>query len=222
MKRLLALALVAACAAACSPAPEPDTRRFGLYRAMRSCLADPAGKGCTLVDRARGFVVIEDDDPAKPLAWLLVPDVEVTGIEDPRVLEPPVVEFWRHGWMVGETLLPGRRLALAINSEGGRTQDLLHVHISCLDPRVAEALAATPVGPGWTTALTLDGHAYHARRAAALAPSPFLLLQELPGAGDDMGAQSLAVTAARGGGFLLLAEAASDADAEELLDEACR
>ena len=112
---------------------------------------DPAGEGCTLVDRPNGFVVIKDDDPAKPAAWLLVPDVEVTGIEDSRVLVPPVVAFWSHGWRVGETLLPGRRLALAINSKGGRSQDLLHIHISCLDPRWRETLAAAAVGPGWTS-----------------------------------------------------------------------
>lgn len=218
MMRLLALALLAACA----PAPEPDTHAFGLYRAMRACLADPSGEGCTLVDREAGFVVIKDDDPAKPAAWLLVPDVEVTGIEDSRVLVPPVVEFWRHGWQTGEVLLPGRRLALAINSKGGRSQNLLHIHISCLDPAVAATLAATRAGDDWTTALTLDGHAYQARRTASLDPSPFLLLRELPGAADDMGAQSLAVTAAPGGGFLLLAESAPDAEAEELLDETCR
>ena len=70
--------------------------------------------------------------------------------------------------------------------------------------------------------LTLDGHPYHARHTATLDPSPFLLLQDLPGAADDMGAQSLAVTAAPAGGFLLLAESAPDAEAEELLDETCR
>ncbi|HRO13001.1 MAG TPA: CDP-diacylglycerol diphosphatase, partial [Amaricoccus sp.] len=133
MRRLLALALLAACA----PAPEPDTRSFALYRAMQTCLADPATAGCTRVDRARGFVVLADDDPAKPRAWLLVPDVEVTGIEDSRALVPPVVAFWRHGWTVGRDLLPGERLALAINSKGGRTQDLLHIHISCLAPEIA-------------------------------------------------------------------------------------
>jgi len=217
--RRLALLLLAA---ACAPTPEPATRAFGLYRAMRACLADPSGSGCTLVDRERSFVVIRDDDPAKPRAWLLVPDVEVTGIEDSRVLVPPVVEFWRYGWQVGEGLLPGERLALAINSKGGRTQDLLHIHISCLTPAVADALATAAVGSGWTTGLTLDGHAYHARRVAVLEPSPFLLLRELPGAREDMAAQSLAVTAAAGGGFLLLAESATDAEAEDLLDETCR
>ena len=63
--------------------PRSRTRRSdGLYRAMRACLGEAPGPDCTLVDRAQGFVVIKDDDPAKPLAWLIVPDVEVTGIED--------------------------------------------------------------------------------------------------------------------------------------------
>lgn len=218
MIRLLAVLVLLA---ACAPAPEPGTAAFGLYRAMRACLADPAAAGCTLVDRARGFVVIKDDNPAKPRAWLVVPDVEVTGIEDSRVFHPPVSDFWRYGWEVGETLLPGAPLALAINSKGGRTQDLLHIHVSCLDPGVGRTLAATPVGAGWDTALDLDGHTYHARRVASLEPSPFLLLRELPGAADNMGAQSLAVAAAPGGGFLLLAETAPDADTEALLDETC-
>ena len=90
MRNLLPLILLAACA----PAPEPDTRAFGLYRAMRACLADPAGEGCTLVDRPNGLVVIKDDDPAKPTAWLLVPDVEVTGIEEVETTEVP------GGWIV--------------------------------------------------------------------------------------------------------------------------
>ena len=70
--------------------------------------------------------------------------------------------------------------------------------------------------------LTLDGHAYNARRVASLDRSPFLLLRELPGARDDMAAQSLAVIGAPGGGFFLLAKSApADAEAEELLDETC-
>ena len=89
-------------------------------------------------------------------------------------------------------------------------------------PRTASCTRA--VGPSrlTDTEFTLDGHSYHARRAATLEPSPFLLLRELPGAREDMGAQSLAVTAAPDGGFLLLAESATDAEAEDLLDETCR
>ena len=56
-----------------------------------------------------------------------------------------------------------------------------------------------------------------------LEPSPFLLLQELPGARDDMAAQSLAVTGGAGRRLLPAGGVrAADAEAEELLDESCR
>ena len=193
---------------------------------MRACLADPEKPDCTEVDRARGFVIIKDDDPAKPNAWLIVPDREVTGIESPAVFRPPVADFWRYGWDAGAALLPDAPVAdraLAINSKAGRSQNLLHIHISCVLPELRDALAGAAIGPDWATRpfLHFGDHAYNVRKVAALEPSPFLLLAELPGARDDMGAQSLAVTGAAGGGFLLLAESAPDAEAEELLDETC-
>jgi CDP-diacylglycerol pyrophosphatase len=223
---LLALALLAACA----PPPEPDTRPNALYHAMRKCLAGAAPSGgCTLVDRERGFVVIKDDDRAKPLAWLIVPDVEVTGIEDSRALLPPVVEFWRHGWQVGSELLPAppERRGLAINSRAGRSQDLLHIHVSCVDAAVARALAAAEIGPDWAAEpfLTLAGDAYNVRRVATLDRSPFLLLAELPGARADMAGQSLGVIGAAGGGFYVVTDSTGPgvvAEAEALLDEDCR
>jgi len=225
MRRLLVLALVAACA----PPPEPDTHANGLYRAMRSCLAEAEPSGdCTLIDR-RGFVVIKDDDPAKPAAWLIVPDVEVTGIEDSRTLDPPVVEFWRYGWEVGQALLPRppEGIGLAINSVAGRSQNLLHIHISCVDPVVARTLAATRIGPDWAAEpfLTLAGDAYNVRKVASLDRSPFLLLAELPGANEDKGAQSLGVIGAADGGFYIVTDSTEPgvvAEAEALLDEDCR
>ena len=82
---LLLLAL-----AACAPPPEPPDRE-GLYRQMRACLAEAApAPPCTMVNRPEGYVVIKDDSPAKPDAWLIVPTAPVTGIEDPRALTPPV------------------------------------------------------------------------------------------------------------------------------------
>jgi CDP-diacylglycerol pyrophosphatase len=184
---------------------------------------------CTLVDRARGFVIIEDDDPAKPVAWLIVPDVEVTGIEDSRALVPPVVDFWRFGWEVGRELLPQAtpgRIGLAINSKAGRSQDLLHIHISCVEPAVANTLAAAGIGPDWATQpfVRLAGDPYNARRVSSLDRSPFLLLSELPGARDDMAAQSLAVIGTPGGDFYLVTDATGAgvvAEAEDLLDEDC-
>jgi len=221
---LLGLLGLAACAAPTDPGPSSDS----LLRAMRACLADPAATPCTIVDPDRGFVVIKDDDRAKPYAWLLVPSTDVTGIEDRAVFVAPVAGFWAVGWQQGRRLVPAppERLGLAINSVAGRSQDLLHIHISCVAPDVAAALADAAIGPGWAEApfLTLAGQRFNARRVARLEPSPFLLLRDLPGAVENMAGQSLAVVGHAGGGYVVLTDSTEPgvaADAEALLDENC-
>jgi CDP-diacylglycerol pyrophosphatase len=229
--RTLPLFLLALAACAPSP-PAPASRGHdpnGLLHAMQACLADQHATDCTAVDRARGFVVIKDDSPEKPAAWLIVPDHEVTGIESPAVFRPPVADFWRYGWEAGARLLPGRAAAdrgLAINSEAGRSQNLLHIHISCVLPEVRAALARAAVGPEWASApfLRFGADAYNVRKVATLEPSPFLRLAELPGARADMGAQSLAVIGSADGGYFLVTDSTEPgvvAEAEELLDESC-
>ena len=160
-----------------------------------------------------------------------MPDREVTGIESPAVFRPPVADFWRYGWDAGATLVhdaPVADRALAINSKAGRSQNLLHIHISCVLPEVARRRSpAQPSAPDWAAQpfLHFGDHAYNVRKVAALDPSPFLLLAELPGARADMAGQSLAVIGSADGGFFLVTdstEPASVAEAEELLDETCR
>jgi CDP-diacylglycerol pyrophosphatase len=214
--------------AACAPPPEPPDRE-GLYRQMRACLAEsePAPP-CTMVSRAEGYVVIKDDSPDKPDAWLIVPTAPATGIEDPRALTPPVAAFWSLGWDAGRRLLdrPPEAIGLAINSKPGRTQDLLHIHISCVAPEVRAALAAAPVGPEWASApfLQLRGDAYNVRKVASLDPSPFLRLLELPSARADMVDQSLGVIGAADGWYLITDSTVPGvvAETEKLLDQDCR
>jgi len=220
--------------AACAPRPAPEAARKpdpnGLLHAMQACLADPAGADCTVVDRARGFVVIKDDSPEKPEAWLIVPDHEVTGIESPAVFRPPVADFWRYGWEAGARLLPTHPPAdrgLAINSEAGRSQNLLHIHISCVLPGVRDALARAAIGPDWAAApfFRFGKDLYNVRKVATLDPSPFLRLAELPGARADMAEQSLAVIGSGDGGFFLVTDSTEPgvvAETEALLDERCR
>jgi CDP-diacylglycerol pyrophosphatase len=223
--RALALAaLLAACALPQGSGPESDA----LLRQMRSCLADPDQKPCTLVDPDRGFVVIKDRARSKPFAWLLVPSTDVTGIEDPAVFEAPVAGFWQIGWQVGRRLVPAppEGLGLAINSVAGRSQNLLHIHISCVAPDVRAALAGAAIGPDWAAEpfLTLAGQRFNARHVDRLDPSPFLLLRDLPGAAEEMGKQSLAVVGRADGGFTLLTDSTESgvvAETEALLDETC-
>jgi CDP-diacylglycerol pyrophosphatase len=157
-----------------------------------------------------------------------VPDTDVTGIGDPRALRPPVVAFWRYGWQAGQQLLdePPERIGLAINSRAGRSQDLLHIHISCVADGLQQVLGAAAVGPDWATApfVRFAGQTFNARRAAALDQSPFLVLRALPAARAEMGARSLAVVGRADGGFFLLTSATVPgvaARAEALLDQSC-
>lgn len=224
-RALLAAVLVAACV----PAPSGGPRSDGLYRQMRSCLADPGqGPACAATEPGRGFVLIKDDDPEKPFAWLLVPATDVTGIEDPRVFTAPVADFWTIGWDFAGALLPappeGR--GLAINSKAGRSQNLLHIHVSCVLPAVRDALAAADAGPEWSggPVVAVGGQSFDVRTVARLDPSPFLLLRDRPGAAEDMAGQSLAVIGRAGGGFYLVADASRPgvaAETEALLDETC-
>lgn len=222
----LALAVLVACAGpGAAEGPRPDA----LYRQMRSCVADPGqGLPCAVTDPGRGFVLLKDDDPRKPYAWLLVPSADVTGIEDPAVFRAPVADFWAIGWGFAGQLLPappeGR--ALAINSKAGRSQNLLHLHISCIPLGLRSALARADIGPEWRARpfVTVDGQAFNVRTADRLDPSPFLLLRDLPGAAEEMVEQSLAVIGRAGGGFYLVTDSTEPgvvAETEALMDETC-
>ncbi len=46
---------------------------------------------------------------------------------------------------------PDAEIALAINSEAGRSQNLLHIHISCVLPALRVALDAGTVPAGWAS-----------------------------------------------------------------------
>ena len=149
-------------------------------------------------------MVIKDDDPAKPDAWLIVP-TRGHRHRGPAGAAPAGGRLLELRLGCRPRALPGppQDLGLAINSKAGRSQDLLHIHISCVLPAVRDALAAAPIGPEWAAEpfVELAGHAYNARKVAALEPSPFLLLAELPGARDDMADQSLGVIGSADGGF---------------------
>ena len=224
-----AVAQGAAHGPACQLAGSADV----LLSLARCCAASLASNpSCRSYGAADGFVIIKDNARDKPAAYLIIPTAMVTGIEDRQIFAPPVVDFWQYGWdaasrYVGE---PPAATALAINSAEGRTQNQLHIHISCVRPDVAAALAGARLGadPAHPASLTLAGHRYLAVQVRSLTgdASPFRVAAAMPGVGADMRAQSIAVigtadpdvwdvvnTTAGGG---------NPGSAEELLDQSCR
>ncbi|MFC0228723.1 CDP-diacylglycerol diphosphatase [Serratia aquatilis] len=194
---------------------------------------------CAQVDEQAGFVVLKDRNG--PLQYLLMPSTKISGIESPQVLQSDTANFFALAWQARHFMadkygkpIEDANISLAINSEYGRTQNQLHIHISCLRPAVKNKLAQLNVDfseqwqqlPG-----DLMDKAYLFRRVTTSElqqQGAFrLLAQGVDGARENMGSYGMAMTALPGGDFLLLATKRNFlqlnmASAEELQDHNCQ
>jgi CDP-diacylglycerol pyrophosphatase len=213
------------------------------------CVPDELSKGrpepCAQVSLDggvnRGVALLKDRRGVAQ--YLLMPTLEITGIEDGRLLAPGVVNYFAKAWAdrtfvearLGHNL-PREDVGVSVNSLYGRSQDLLHLHVDCLAPTTISALGAQAekIGQDWTRQpLVLAGHPYLALRLKGedLQADPFALLARgIPQARRQMGAWTLVLVGARSRrgepGFILLAGRADPllgnfASGEELQDHDC-
>jgi CDP-diacylglycerol pyrophosphatase len=218
---------------ACVVAPRPNSLWSLAQCCSRSLHSNPA---CRAYDAADKYIILKDNSPRKPAAYLIIPTIEVTGIDDPQIFSAPVVDFWEYGWQHARLFVPrpAAEIGLAINSKRGRTQNQLHIHIACVLPAVAQTLAAhaAEIGSEPATASMLAlapaNHIYRVVKVTSLggADSPFKLVAAMAGAAADMADQSIAVvgTAMPSAFYVLDTAATGDnpGSAEELLDQSCR
>lgn len=219
--------------------------RLKLWEIVHDDCVPAAAKGgnlprpCLGVDPKAGDAVIKDRNGVAQLLDISL--IRLTGIEDPHLLEAGAPNYFADAWRARglmatylKAMPPREGLAIAINSKYSRSQDQLHLHVDCLAPNVAKALAdyAPHFDVHWR-AMTepLQGRKYWARRvdSADLAGvDPFhVLAEEMPGARAHMAQWSLAAAPIRFGaepGFVLLADRAEMAEgghAEDLQDHSC-
>lgn len=238
------LLLVAGFASAClAPAPSPPEASSctalpkppdTLLKLAECCAARvQSNPSCRAADPQAGYVILKDNSPRKPQSYMILPTAKVTGIDDPLVSSRPVVDFWQRGFALAPGYLghPTADTALAINSAHARTQNQLHIHISCVRPDVRQALleARIPAFPAQPIALPMPPH-QHVYRVVKVndlsgSGSPFLLVQGDPAAKADMAAQSIAVVgSAKPGEYYVLSTRRDERNpgfAEELLDQRC-
>ena len=192
---------------------------------------------CALANPAAGYVVLKDQNG--PLQYLLLPGAKITGIESPALLEAKTPNFFLQAWQARGVMarryghpIDDSMISLAINSEWGRTQNQLHIHLSCLRPDVRQQLQAADgrITPRWQP-LTLDGQPWLARRVTqeelAQRGAFRLLAEGVPGAKEAMGHYGLTMVRAKSGDFLLLAIerdllTLNLASAEEIQDHQCQ
>jgi len=207
------------------------------YHNPRPCLQVDLNGGVE-----NGFAIIRD--PRGGTQFLLIPTARISGIESPIVRGPDAPNYFADAWEVrtyiNEALqetLPRDGIGLAINSAASRSQDQLHIHVSCIRADTLEALHENErrIGDQWAFLnVSFFGHRYMAMWVTGerLIPNnPFRLLAErLPDATRDMGNRTVVVvglTRSDGTkGFVILEdrvnrETGDLAFGEELLDQAC-
>ncbi len=224
-------------------ARQPSGNPDALWRIVsRECVPHQQQQGqpapCSEVNASSDYVILKDLNG--PLQYLLMPIEKVTGIESPVLLAEQTPNYFYQAWQARHYLadkrgaaIADRSLSLTVNSESGRTQNQLHVHISCLRPDVRLQIDndTARLGSGWQPLPTpLLGHPYLARRVtteALAAKSPFrMLAEEVPDAGRQMGHYGLALVPASDGSFILLALQRNRlrfnfASVEEIQDHSC-
>ncbi|KOC87982.1 CDP-diacylglycerol diphosphatase [Winslowiella iniecta] len=192
---------------------------------------------CERVDIAQGYVTFKDRNG--PLQYLLMPVARITGVESPLLLDAHTANFFFQSWQERELLAKKRgapvsdsAISLAINSEYGRTQNQLHIHISCLRSDVRQQLdqLAPSLDEQWQPA-TVMNHAYLIRtltREQLAQESVFMRLAgEVPGARGQMGKYGLALAMLPDGRLALMATERNwlklnRASAEEIQDHSCK
>lgn len=190
----------------------------------------------------RGSAVLEAPSSASHV--IVVPTTRISGIESPALQGEDAPNYWEAAWEARRFIeqgahrqLPRDRIAMAINAAATRSQDQLHIHVSCVAPAVADFLRRyqAEIRGAWSPLRAkLAGHKFTAMKieTESLAQlDPFkLLARSHPSNKLSTGRQTLSVIAGtfRNGksGFYLLANdpGASPGDfvsAESLLDENC-
>lgn len=191
---------------------------------------------CQRVDMAAGYVTMKDRNG--PLQYLLMPVARICGIESPALGDPATPNFVALAWQQRQLLtmrrgaaVPDSAISLTINSEYGRTQNQLHIHISCLSREARQQLdRLTPQLNARWQPQTLHQHRWLIRTITpdelAQQSSFIRFMRKVPQAQQEMGKYGLALASLSDGRLALMAIERdwlrmNRASAEELQDHSC-
>ncbi len=126
----------------CTLDPAPNT----LYSLAQCCKRDlNSNSSCRYYDPGSRYVVVKDHSDSKPQGYLTIPTDKVTGIEDPQVFTNiDVIDIWENSSFASYDFpaMPAPHMGLAINSKFARTENQLHIHMSCVRSDVDGMLQA--------------------------------------------------------------------------------
>ncbi len=181
------------------------------------------------------YAILREPTPAR--RTIFSPLADISGIEDPRLLEVDAPNYFAMAWNARSITIPtgADHSALAINAAINRTQDHLHIHIGCVLPEVYEALSTSDINNSRFELMKseLAGKFYWVQflPGESLGVNPVRSVAEgVPGARQHMAAVTIGVVSGRRPdgtrGFYILANMMTKAPitfaaAEDLLDPRC-
>src|SRR5215471_2469778 len=70
-----------------------------LLKLMQCCTRNlKSNEDCREYDAVNRYVIIHDNGPTKPQAYLLIPTVKMTGIDDKQIFKAPYLNLWANAW----------------------------------------------------------------------------------------------------------------------------
>jgi len=235
---LFVASLLAACNTSVVPEPpaavpsKPVARSDLLWHFVHDqCVPNQlAGKNppipCIKVDMNDGYVIFKDKNG--PLQYLHMPTRHLTGLEDPELQSASHTPYFAQAWHARQYMdrllgsaIAVRDYAFTVNAKSGRSQNHLHIHISCIRPALRERLLAmqSQWDAQWRSVSGgINGHAYQVRTLSLDALEQqgaiALTIASLPHARRDMANVSLALYPLSERQFLLFASHRPGASAE--------
>lgn len=136
-------------------------------------LAADTYQPCALVNLDDRYVIYKVDND--PYQYLLLPTDRITGIEDARLLNDDTPNYFYLAWLSRTFLtekldrkLKEKDISLTVNAANTRTQDQLHIHISCLSKEARAVLDRVDIrdlGTQWTPLPEqIRKHTYYAKK----------------------------------------------------------
>ena len=105
---------------------------------------------CAVVNLDQDYAIYKAD--SDPYQYLLIPTGRVTGIEDVKLQQATEPNRFYNAWQSRGFMtqrlnkpIKEHMIALAVNSINTRTQDQLHIHISCLSSEARKIIAGLPL-----------------------------------------------------------------------------
>jgi CDP-diacylglycerol pyrophosphatase len=200
-----------------------------------------ATKPCAVVNTTEHYALLKDQRGVAQ--HLLIPTDKITGIESPALLDAKTPNFFNDAWKEQTEMdaklphpLPRDEVSLAVNAQGARSQNQLHIHIDCLSIKSHDALVklANQLGTTWQPLpVEIAGHHFKAEKVEGEtlgSYNPFLeLAKTLKDPSTEMAKQNLVVVGANfstGPGFIVLTDEAPAAavglsGGEDVQDHTC-